>query len=167
MSQPDHVSTEADIRDPDLLAELEEARGTPEFADMVRYLATKQRYRDAGQGTPAATAKIDDPDIRDADLRERLAKVPGDQFGRMMREGLVREQKARDEKTPDLPASPPLPGDARRCARSSPSRSIARTATTSTACSPSAVCPTRSRRKGRGTMCGNTAAAPLWCRPDT
>jgi hypothetical protein len=108
MSQPVHVSTEADIRDPDLLAELEGTRGTPEFADMVRYLAAKQRHRDAGQGTPAPAATIDDPDIRDADLRERLAKVPGDQFGRMMRERLLREQKARDEKSSRLASLTPL-----------------------------------------------------------
>lgn len=108
MSQPVHVPTEADIRDPDLLAELEGARGTPEFADMVCYLATKQRHRDAGQASPAPSAATDDPDIRDADLRERLAKVPGDQFGRMMREGLVREQKARDEKSARLASLTPL-----------------------------------------------------------
>ena len=110
MSQPVHVSNEADIRDPDLLAELEGTRGTPEFADMVRYLATKQRHRDAGQGRPAPAATIDDPDIRDADLRERLAKVPGDQFGRMMREGLyTRAEGSRREISPTRQPHPPCP----------------------------------------------------------
>jgi len=100
--------TEQDIRDADLLAELEGSRGTPEFPDMVVYLAAKQRYRDNGQAPAAPSEVREDPDIRDADLRERLAKIPSDAFGRMMREGLVREQQARDEKNARLALLSPV-----------------------------------------------------------
>ena len=167
MSQPVHVSTEANIRDPDLLAELEGTRGTPEFADMVRYLAAKQRHRDAGQGTPAPAATIDDPYIRDADLRERLAKVPGDQFGRMMREGLLREQKARDEKSAQLASLTPLARrrEAVREELSEPFNSKDRYHVHSVL----ALCglPYKKPPEGQGDYVRNTAAAPLWCRPDT
>lgn len=104
---PPNLATEADIRDLDLLAELEDARGKPEYADMVHYLAIKQRRRDAGEGAPAPSGP-DMREIRDQDLRDRLAKIPNDQFGRIMREGLAREQKARDEKATRLATLTPI-----------------------------------------------------------
>jgi len=70
---------------------------------MAAYLAERQRRRDAG-AEPAAPA----PDIRDADLRARLATLPDDALGRMMREGLAREQKARDETAARLARLSPL-----------------------------------------------------------
>lgn len=102
-----NLSTEADIRDADLLAELDDARGKPEYLDMVQYLAIKQRRRDAGEAAPARSGP-DMPEIRDPDLRDRLAKIPNDQFGRLIREGLVREQKARDEKAARLATLTPI-----------------------------------------------------------
>ncbi len=41
-------------------------------------------------------------DIRDPDLLERLATIPNDRWGQMLRDGLVREQNARDEKSARL-----------------------------------------------------------------
>jgi hypothetical protein len=98
------------IRDADLRAELEAARGMPEFPDVVRYLTTKQNLRDQGQGTlPFEPDPANDPDVRDADLRERLARFKGDRkFFAMVHDGAVREQKERDAKAARLSALSPV-----------------------------------------------------------
>lgn len=99
--------SEADIRDADLRAELDAARGKPEFADVVRFLVTKQRFRDTGQvGTPVSQTS---EEIRDPDLRERLGRISsGDKFGAMLRASLAKEQVERDAKTAHLATLTPL-----------------------------------------------------------
>lgn len=99
--------SESDIRDADLRAEMEAARGQPEFEEALRFLAAKQRFRDTGQvGAPAPDTA---DDIRDPDLRERLARIPsGDRFGAMLRTSLAKEQAERDAKAARLASLTPL-----------------------------------------------------------
>ena len=99
--------SESDIRDADLRAELEGARGQSDFDGIVRFLASKQRLRDTGQISTASPDIADD--IRDPDLRERLARLPsGDKFSAMLRAGLAKEQAERDAKAAHLAALTPL-----------------------------------------------------------
>ncbi|MFL9828066.1 replication protein RepA [Rhodoplanes sp. SY1] len=100
---------ETSVRDADLRAELEAARGSPEFPDILRYLVARQAMRDRGEGAPVATTSPDDPEVRDADLRERLARYIADRrFYSMIREQVVREQQARDAKARHLASLGPL-----------------------------------------------------------
>lgn len=106
--KPSPAPSETDIRDPDLRAEMELARGTPEFADVLRYLGTKQRMRDSGQ-IQSSQPRLNLDQIRDADLLKRIEGInPGDRIGEHNIRAAIDEQARRDKKAAHLAKLKPI-----------------------------------------------------------
>lgn len=103
--------SESTIRDADLRAELDQARGTPEYGDILRYLTAKQQHRDAGgrSAEAAPSPATDISKVRDPDLRQRIEGVqPHDQLGRIVLRNAIEEQARRDAKTARLATLTPI-----------------------------------------------------------
>lgn len=100
--------SESSIRDADLRAELDQARGKPEYGDILRYLNAKQAHRDAGAIQPS-TPSLDLVKVRDADLLQRIeGRRLGDKLDERLIRGAIEEQERRDAKAARLATLTPI-----------------------------------------------------------